>query len=103
MTDELRALIDAYAEKDKAFMEACAKVEVAPNNSDLETKLDKLAAIACRETTPALLAVLAFPAIDPDDARAKARWIVKEFEDYTSFTDEQAEALMESFKAIAET
>ena len=103
MTDELRALMDAYAEKERAFLEACAATEAAPNNSDLETKLDRLAAIACRETTPSLLAVLAFPAIEPDDVRAKARWIAKEFEDSTSFTDEQAEALMASWRAIAET
>jgi len=47
--------------------------------------------------------VLAFPAIEPDDVRAKARWIVKEFDDYTGITEEQFAALMAGWRATAET
>ena len=103
MTDAFKAIMDEWQRKNAAFLEACARVEASPNNSDLETELDKLAAIACRETTPAELAILAFPAIEPDDVRAKARWIVKEFEDCTGFTDAQADALMAGWRATAET
>ncbi|GEM_PF-4747652 len=103
MTGPLKSLIDSYRTADRLFLEACAQVEAAPDNSDLERELDEIARKACRAITPCMLAMLAFPAIEPDDVRAKARWIVKEFDDYTGITEEQFAALMAGWRATAET
>ena len=100
MTEELRSILEAHRIARHATSTATRAYEnSAEADPNAEAKIDGLLADELR----AELAVLSFPAVEPGDSRAKAKWIALSFIDPRDFTNHHMNALMIGWRDTALT
>ncbi|WP_425416117.1 hypothetical protein [Oricola indica] len=107
MTGAFKKLISAWRERSAIYRANMAETErvfdAEGGDSPTVAALEAEAMPLFREVHDIECQILSYPVTDPDDVRAKARWIAEAFDHWHDFTDPQMDALMAGWKATAET